>query len=113
MEYRLKRNSDFQKLFRKGNKAFSQSLMILYLPANFTRFGLSVSKKHGNSVQRNRIKRLLREAFYGIRGELIRPLSVIFIPKVSEAYSYKEFACGMRRAFQKANLLRQNETTAD
>ena len=113
MEYRLKRNSDFQKLFRKGNKTFSRSLVVLYLPASATRFGLSVSKKHGNSVKRNRIKRLLREAFYRIRGEISRPLSIVFIPKVQEDYSFQAFANEMQYAFRKANLLKEHEKTAD
>ena len=113
MEYRLKRNSDFQKLFRKGNKTFSKSLVVLYLPATATRFGLSVSKKHGNSVKRNRIKRLLSEAFYRIRGEIRTPLSIVFIPKVQENYSFQTFVSEMKYAFCKAHLLKEHEKTAD
>jgi len=113
MEYRLKRNSDFQKLFRKGNKTFSRSMVILYLPSAETRFGLSVSKKHGNSVKRNRIKRILREAFFRIRGEINRPLSIVFIPKVQETYSFHAFLSEMRDALKKANLIKEHENTAD
>ena len=43
--------------------------MILYSPAKETRIGISVGKKHGNSVVRNRVKRLLRAA---VREEIIR-----------------------------------------
>lgn len=105
MEYRLKRNGDFQKLFRRGNKAFSRSLVMLYLPADKLRFGLSVSKKHGNSVKRNRVKRLLRAAFYELRGRIERPVSVVFIPKVREEYSYREFVSCMETMLGKAGLI--------
>ena len=64
VEYkRLKKQSEMQNLFRNGKRIYSDSLTLLYLPAKETSFAVSVGKKHGKSVQRNRIKRLVREAF--------------------------------------------------
>ena len=58
---RLKKQADFQKLFTKGRRAFSPSLTMIYFPSKETRMGISVGKRHGKSVKRNRIKRLADE----------------------------------------------------
>ena len=53
--------------------------------------GISVGKKHGKSVTRNRIKRLLREAFRANQPLMNGTYSVVLIPKVNEEYTYKTF----------------------
>ena len=64
MKYlRIKKNADFQKIFNKGKKVFSPNITLLYFSAPKLAMGVAVSKKHGNAVKRNRIKRLLRAAF--------------------------------------------------
>lgn len=46
-----------------------------------TRFGLSVSRKHGNAVRRGRLKRLLREAFRLQQHDLPAGLDLVLIPR--------------------------------
>ena len=65
---RLSRSSDFQRVYRQGSSTASRFLVLHYFkqPAGSNggqRLGLSVSKKLGGAVVRNRVKRLLREAF--------------------------------------------------
>ena len=94
MKYlRLKKQADFQKLFKKGKRAFSPSLTVLYFPSKLqkTTMGISIGKKHGKSVQRNRIKRLLREAFRSVQAEMKGTYAIVLIPKVSEEYSFQTF----------------------
>ena len=89
--YRLKKQADFQRLFHKGQRASSPSLTIIYRPSEKMTMGISVGKKHGKSVMRNHIKRLLREAFRSTQGLMSKNYSIVLIPKVNEEYAYKTF----------------------
>ena len=105
MYTRLKKNNDFKKLFTRGKKCFSPALIVLYMPSDTVRLGVCVSKKHGKSVQRNRIKRLLREAFRKVCGGLTKPCSVILIPKQAEEYTFAGFERSLRSALKREGLL--------
>ncbi|MCC8150203.1 MAG: ribonuclease P protein component [Lachnospiraceae bacterium] len=61
----LKKTRDFQHVYRQG-KSRANRLLVMYVLKNDTeknRFGISVSKKVGNSVVRHHITRLLRESY--------------------------------------------------
>ena len=62
---RIRKRRDYQAIYQEGKRVHSKSFIILFKPNNegTTRFGITVSKKVGNAVRRNRIKRLLREYF--------------------------------------------------
>lgn len=69
-----------------GKCSVSNAWLIVYaLPNDFgwTRIGLSVSKKNGNAVARNRFRRLYREAFRLTRAELPEGLDLIVLPRSS------------------------------
>ena len=61
----LKKNKDFQNVYRKG-KSYANRYFVMYVLKNETnqnRLGISVSKKVGNSVVRHRLARLIRESY--------------------------------------------------
>ena len=64
-----------------------------------------VGKKYGKSVKRNRIKRLLREAFRTVEGSVHPACSFLLIPKEAEDYSFKVFSKDIRSALRKEKLL--------
>lgn len=105
MVYTLKRSEDFDKVFKKGKRAFSNSLTLLYFKADTIKVGYAVSKKHGKSVKRNRIKRLLRESFKCFAPFVKDGFFFVFLPKVKEEYSLSEFKKDMNYLLKKSGLI--------
>lgn len=90
----LRSGQDFERVYSQKTRASDQHVLIFAAQNDlgYSRFGLSVSKKHGNAVRRNRIKRLLREAFRLMKNELPQGLDLIFIPRFdskAELIDYK------------------------
>jgi ribonuclease P protein component len=104
VDYRLKKEKDFNLVFSKGKRLFSKDLTMVYIPSKELKVGFAVSKKHGGSVQRNRIKRLLREAFRSFTPEIGKNFFFVFIPKVNKEYTLKGFIDSMGYLFKKGGI---------
>jgi ribonuclease P protein component len=68
---------------------------------SFTRFGMSVSRKVGNAVKRNRIRRKLREAFRLSQHELPRGLDVVVVVRPHSPLVLAEYQRLMSGAMQR------------
>lgn len=104
-DYRLKKEKDFKLVFNKGKRLFCSDLTIIYFRAENLKAGFAVSKKHGKSVKRNRIKRLLRESFRSFAPFFRENFFFVFIPKVKEDYSLKTFKDSMGYLFKKGGFI--------
>ncbi|WP_333860963.1 ribonuclease P protein component [Clostridium sp.] len=107
--YRLKKNAEFRAVYKRG-KSFSNNLLVVYLYINkksINRLGVSVSKKVGKSVVRNRIKRLIKESVR-LNSSCIKVengYDLVFIArKASSGKSYVEINNSVKNLIRKAGL---------
>lgn len=79
---RIVRSADFQSIFRHGLVAADKVLVIHALTSiRPTRLGISVSRRVGCAVVRNRWKRCIREAFRLNYGQLPKELALVVRPR--------------------------------
>ena len=70
---RLSRSGEFERVYREGRSHANRHLVVYAFPRSGeseARLGVSVGRKLGGAVERNRIKRLLREAFWAAANDL-------------------------------------------
>ncbi len=104
MDLRLKKEKDFNLVFKNGKRIFSKGLTVIALKSNNLKAGFVVGKKHGCSVKRNRIKRLLRESFRSFVPNLNQNFFFVFIPKPEKEYSLINFKQYMDYLFKKGKF---------
>jgi ribonuclease P protein component len=87
---RLSRSAEFDRVYREGRSHASRYLVVYSFPREDpqadARLGVSVGRKVGHAVERNRVKRILREAFWAAGDDLPdgHDFVVVARPDVSE-----------------------------
>jgi ribonuclease P protein component len=101
---RLKLSSEYVSVLKGGLRFHSVCLRVHYRPngRELSRLGLVVSRRVGDAVVRNRVKRLLREVFRRRKGLLPQPLDVVLGPQ-GEGRSLAEYAAAFGAFAAKAS----------
>ena len=77
----LKKNDDFRIVYRTG-KSYANRYLVMYVKknsSNINRLGISVSKKVGNSVVRNRLTRLVRESYRLLEERIVIGFDIVVV----------------------------------
>jgi ribonuclease P protein component len=74
---RLKKRSEIRRLFSKGSRFSRGNFVIIYRPGEDRKAGFIASKEIGGAVKRNRIRRILREA-YRVNKDIFKGFEIIF-----------------------------------
>jgi ribonuclease P protein component len=105
---RLSRSGEFDRVYRDGSSQATRHLVLYSFPrkddeARDIRLGVSVSRKVGGAVDRNRVKRTLREAFWGISDRFPprHDFVVVARPEIGELIE-REGADGVRASLEEA-----------
>ncbi|MGV2999222.1 ribonuclease P protein component [Streptococcus suis] len=107
--YRVKRERDFKEIFNKGKNVANRKFVIYHLPQDRDHFrvGLSVSKKLGNAVTRNKIKRRLRHVLLELKEDIQAEDFVIIARKGVEELTYQEIKKNLLHVLKLAKLYQE------
>lgn len=104
------RNNDFRRIYARG-KSYVSPLVVVYALKNRTknvRVGITTSKKVGNAVQRNRSRRVIREAFRTLAPRVRPGFDLVLVARGKTPYvKSTDVHRQLERQLQAAGLLRE------
>ncbi len=111
-EQRVKKNKEFQEIFKKGT-SFANRQFVLYIlkkdDAQPFRIGISVSKKIGNAVCRNQIKRYVRQAFLELKDDVQENRDYLIIARKPAAeMNFHEVKSSLIHVLKRGKVLKRS-----
>lgn len=105
----LKSNSDFRRLYNRGKAVTDPALVVYYSKnrAGICRIGITTSKKIGNAVERNRSRRVIREAFRQVCPQLEPCYDIVLVARSKTKYlKSTRIEETMKMIFEKEGMLK-------
>lgn len=89
MNFTLKKNSEFRTVYKKGRFRAGRFIVMYVLPNKMkvNRIGITTGKRFGNSVQRNRMKRIIRESYRHSCDNMRTGYDIVYVARASERKS--------------------------
>lgn len=107
--YRVKRAQDFDAIFKNGQSVANRKFVVYRLPRaqKHFRVGLSVGKKLGNAVVRNRIKRRLRHILLTHQTQLVTDDFVVIARQGVQDLDYQELSRNLVHVLKLAKIYQE------
>lgn len=109
---RIKKKTDFDHIFSEKSSTANKKFIVYQTPAATSHFraAVSVSKKLGNAVTRNRIKRLVRHALMSLSPNLSQTDFVIICRKGVETLTFDEVQKNLKHVLKVAKIYQKNDS---
>ena len=106
----LRKEADFDNVYKRGRSVGDKYVVVFYIKnhRDMNRTCFLASKKVGNSVRRNRARRLMRESYRLFKDRIPAGYDVIIIARNTiTGRKFSEVDKSIRRAFERAGLLKE------
>ena len=106
-KYRLKKNFQYNYVYKHAKTVSDGNLVILYCNSNNqqSKVGFSVGKRQGNAVKRNRLRRQLKAAMRQFMPNVKPRYNIVVVPRRSTPYLYSDILISVNQLLNKAGLL--------
>ena len=107
-EYRLRKKYMFNYCYKVGKVIYGKSVLLYFNPSKNknVKVGISVSKKVGSAVKRNRARRVIREAITPFLTSIKKDFNIIIVARESIlTFSYQEIFKDLSIILKKAEIL--------
>ena len=110
----LKKNYEFKNVLSKGKFYRGKEIEIFITKNNKNRnfLGIAIGTKNGKAFQRNRAKRIIRESFSKLEGQLVDGYNIVVLMNkkfLIEDINFFEILDDMKKIFFKAEILKKEE----
>ena len=114
--FRVKKEKDFNAIFQEGKSVANRKFVVYRLENSEQHFrvGLSVSKKLGNAVTRNQIKRRIRHVLITHKDQIIENLDFVVIARKGvEEMNYTELEKNLLHVLRLANIYQEGNESEE